>query len=204
MDKTNVNVANNKAGVDKNKADISAHANELERLEDVKMDKKDFVDISDRVDVATNKNAEQDVLIAAKADVDYVNSYYSGMAAQAEKKTNERLEQIAANQTKIDDAQDVRISKNEEIINNFGYKIGDLEYQLSAGIASTVALAFMLSAMNAGETRVAGGTGYYNGHSAIALGMTGSTSTGDFNYKIGSSYTKSGGVVVGGRVFLSL
>lgn len=199
MDKANVNVADNKVGVDKNKADISAHANELERLEDVKMDKKDFVDISDRVDVATNKNAEQDVLIAAKADVDYVNSYYSGMAAQAEKKTNERLEQVAANQTKIDDAQDVRISKNEEIINNFGYKIGDLEDQLSAGIASTVALAFMPSAMNAGETRVAGGTGYYNGHSAIALGMTGSTSTGDF-YKIGSSYTKSGGVVVGGGV----
>lgn len=107
---------------------------------------------------------------------------------------------MTANQTKVDEAQDVRISKNEEILNNFGYKIGDLEDQLSAGIASTVALAFMPSAMNAGETRIAGGTDYYNGHNAIALGMTGASATGDFNYKIGSSYTKTGSVVVGGGV----
>lgn len=35
---------------------------------------------------------------------------------------------------------------------------------------------------------------------AIAIGLSGSNEDGAYNYKIGSSYTKEGGVVVGAGV----
>ena len=79
-----------------------------------------------------------------------------------------------------------------------GYKVDELEDELSGGIASAIAIASMPSAMTPGEGRITGGTGYYNGEAAIAIGLSGATSSGKFSYKVGGSYTDTGGTAIGG------
>ena len=174
------------ANVQNNTTNITNNTAELERLEEAKADKAD---------------------LEKKSDVSYVdseiskqNSYYSEISAKAEKANQEMVAQVKNDQAIIDARQDTYINNNSQAIDMLGYKVGELEDKLSAGIASTVAMAFMPSAMIPGETRISGGSGYYNGQSAIAVGLTGASDTGDFNYKIGSSYTQEGGVVVGGGV----
>ena len=174
------------ANVQNNTTNITNNTTELERLEEAKADKAD---------------------LEKKSDVSYVdseiskqNSYYSELSAQTEQANQEMVTQVKNDQAIVDGRQNTQINNNSQAIDMLGYKVGKLEDKLSAGIASTVAMAFMPSAMIPGETRISGGTGYYNGQSAIAIGLTGASDTGYLNYKIGSSYTQEGGVVVGGGV----
>ena len=81
-----------------------------------------------------------------------------------------------------------------------GYKVNELEDELSGGIASAIAIASMPSAMTPGEGRITGGTGYYNGEAAIAIGLSGATSSGMLSYKVGGSYTDTGGTAIGGGI----
>ncbi|STY86119.1 chromosome segregation protein SMC [Moraxella ovis] len=70
-------------------------------------------------------------------------------------------------------------------------KINKLDDKLSAGVAGAVALA-MMPAPAAGSHYITGGTGFYNGESAVAVGLTGASETGAFTYKIGGSVNSSG------------
>ena len=166
------------------------HQTELERLEDRKADKAD---------------------IDAKADTSYVDkqvdtrieqqsSFFNEKVSSYEAQVKRDIDTVVKEQAKTDMAQDVRIDQHSQLINDLGYKVENLEDKLSAGVASTVAMALMPSAMIPGEVRIAGGTGYYNGENAIAVGLTGATETGAFSYKIAGSYTDAGGAVVGGGV----
>src|SRR5699024_4302066 len=105
-----------------------------------------------------------------------------------------------AKQSKVDTAQDVRIYNNTTMITDLGYRVDNLEDKLSAGIASSIAFAAMPSAVNNGEVRISGGTGYFNGQGALAVGLTGASETGEYTYKFGGSYTQDGGAVVGAGI----
>ena len=85
-------------------------------------------------------------------------------------------------------------------LTTLGNQVNDLEDELSGGIASAIAIASMPSAMAPGEGRITGGTGYYNGEAAIALGISGATNSGMLSYKVGGSYTDTGGTAIGGGI----
>jgi len=58
----------------------------------------------------------------------------------------------------------------------------------------------MPNAINYGEGRITGGTGYYNGEAALAVGLVGASIDGSYTYKLGGSYTDSGGTAIGGGI----
>lgn len=65
-------------------------------------------------------------------------------------------------------ASDAALSKK---VNSLTSKIDDVEKDMSAGVASAVALSSVaVSGVKKGEASVGGGYGYYNGESAIAFG----------------------------------
>ena len=169
---------------------------DLQAQVDKKVEKEEFVADQKRQDDALKEAVEQ--------SQNFFNSQNASQTAVFEEKmeqassvNNEKLEQIVAKQSIIDNSQNVLITKNSELIADLGYKVENLEDKLSAGVASSIAFASMPSAMNKGEVRIAGGTGYFNGAGALAIGITGATETGDVTYKFGGSYTKDGGAVVG-------
>ncbi|MGP5058755.1 ESPR-type extended signal peptide-containing protein [Psychrobacter celer] len=151
--------------------------------------------------------ARQDALIDTKADKDFIQSTistesarYDNMLKDMSADNSQRLSEIVDQQSMVDLAQDARIDDNSSRISDLGYKVDEMDDMFSSAIASTVAFASMPAALNPGETRISGGSGYYNGAGAIAVGLTGSNEDGAYNYKIGSSYTQKGGVVVGAGV----
>ncbi|KDN24670.1 surface protein A1 UspA1, partial [Moraxella bovoculi 237] len=75
--------------------------------------------------------------------------------------------------------------------NSLNDKINKLDDKLSAGVAGAVAIA-MMPAPAAGSHYITGGTGFYNGENAVAVGLTGASETGTFTYKIGGSVNSSG------------
>ena len=170
---------------------------DLQAQVDKKVEKEEFL--------ADQKR--QDDALKEKADQSYVDTQNSAQSQAYEQKleqvasvSNEKLEQMVIKQSMIDNGQNDRINQNSQMISDLGYKVDGLEDKLSAGIASSIAFASMPTAINKGEVRIAGGTGYFNGASALAVGITGATETGDFTYKFGGSYTEDGGAVVGGGV----
>ncbi|WP_201528578.1 YadA-like family protein [Psychrobacter frigidicola] len=91
------------------------------------------------------------------------------------------------------DAHDNRIGQNTRDINKLGYKVNELDKNLSAGIASAVALSFMPTNNIAGSHMITGGSGFYNGESAVAVGFSGTTIDGKYTYKVGGSWATEGG-----------
>ena len=140
--------------------------------------------------------ARQDAELRDKASQEYVNTQVSSASIVSNKKYDDMVIKQAQN----DAAQDVRITNNSTLINDLGYKVDNLEDKLSAGVASAIAFAAMPSAINKGEVRIAGGSGYFNGQGALAVGLTGASETGDYTYKFGGSYTQDGGAVVGAGI----
>ena len=182
LDKVNVNVSNNTTNISNNSDTLKGHEEELERLEDVKADKKDLEN---------------------KADITYVEkqiTHTNDRFEKINKENNEKFDKFQERQESIDSSQNVRIGKNEQSLVDLGYKVDNLEGKLSAGIASSVAMASMPNSFVKGEARITGGFGYFNGENAIAIGITGATETGDYSYKLGSSYTKEAGAVVGAGI----
>lgn len=130
------------------------------------------------------------------ASMDFVNQQVSSSTII----NNDKFEAMANKQKETDAAQDVRITNNQTLINDLGYKVDGLEDKLSAGVASAIAFASMPSASKNGEVRLSGGSGYFNGAGALAVGLTGASETGEYTYKLGGSYTKDGGAVVGAGI----
>ena len=167
------------------------------------------VQVDEKVDTETfvADQARQDAITKEKADITYVDSENVAQVAVFNKQisdmqsvSNAKLDEIVTQQSMIDTSQDIRISNNSNLISDLGYKVDNLEDKLSAGVASSIAFASLPDAINKGEVRIAGGTGYFNGQGAIAVGITGATETGSFTYKMGGSYTQTGGAVLGGGV----
>ncbi|MBO6225964.1 MAG: YadA-like family protein, partial [Psychrobacter sp.] len=67
LDATNVIVSNHTSAIGNN-------ATEIARLENDKLDKADFIDVTNDVKANTDKNIQQDIEIANKADTAYVDS----------------------------------------------------------------------------------------------------------------------------------
>lgn len=83
------------------------------------------------------------------------------------------------------------------MIDSLGYRIDKMDKNLSGGIAGSVALSMMPSLSTEGSM-ITGGTGFYNGESAFALGVTGTT--GSFSYKVGASWVSNGDSTYGAGV----
>ncbi|WII95346.1 YadA-like family protein [Moraxella haemolytica] len=115
------------------------------------------------------------------------------IGADLKKKADQ--EQVNTLGNKVD-AFDTKINTLQSGHQNLNGKINRLDKDLSAGIAGSVALA-MMPAPAAGSQYITGGTGFYNGESAIALGFTGASETGKFTYKLGGSLTSSGSGIFG-------
>ncbi|MFA9486770.1 MULTISPECIES: YadA-like family protein [unclassified Moraxella] len=115
------------------------------------------------------------------------------IGADLKKKADQ--EQVNTLGNKVD-AFDTKINTLQSGHQNLNGKINRLDKDLSAGIAGSVALA-MMPAPAAGSQYITGGTGFYNGESAVALGFTGASETGKFTYKLGGSLTSSGSGIFG-------
>ncbi|WP_323842640.1 YadA C-terminal domain-containing protein, partial [Moraxella sp. 7624LN] len=108
------------------------------------------------------------------------------------KAANERITTIADQYNTLNTSVDT-VSNNYK---NLDTKVGKMDKGLSAGIASAVALG-MMPAPAAGSQYITGGTGFYNGQSAVAVGLTGATESGKVTYKLGGSLTSSGASTFG-------
>ena len=151
-------------------------------------------------DIAINLNTENlDVLYTAVGDLDEeVGKNMVNIQTNTNKITANRTD-INANRTdinninRINTAFDGRITNNERAISDLGYKVNELDDSLSAGIASAMALSSMPSQSIPGAHSITGGSGYYNGKGAVAIGLSGANDTGNVTYKIGGTYTEKGG-----------
>ena len=59
-------------------------------------------------------------------------------------------------------------------------------------MASTIALAFMPSSGAPGSQMLTGGSGFYNGQSAVSIGFSGTTEDSSITYKMGVSWATAG------------
>lgn len=59
-------------------------------------------------------------------------------------------------------------------------------------MASTIALAFMPSSGIPGSKMITGGSGHYNGQSAVSIGFAATTPDSTVTYKIGAAWATSG------------
>ena len=202
---------NNKVDTAVFEADQARQDADLKKVSDDSQaaDKDLQAQVNNKVDttVFEAEQARQAALIDTKADKDFVQSTistesarYDNMLKDMAADNSQRLSELVDQQSMVDLAQDARIDDNSSRISDLGYKVDEMDDMFSSAIASTVAFASMPNALNPGETRISGGSGYYNGAGAIAVGLTGSNKDGAYNYKIGSSYTQKGGVVVGAGV----
>ena len=90
--------------------------------------------------------------------------------------------------------QNMLLENHTNQINSLGYRINKMDKNLSAGIAGSTALAMMPTLSGEGSM-ITGGTGLYNGESAFALGISGTT--GNVSYKVGASWVSSGDATYG-------
>lgn len=154
------------------------------------------------INIAEDVKANQSVIDALKQTDTYLASIagtnqgniaklqteVGTIGADLKKKADQ--EQVNTLGNKVD-ALDTKINTLQSGHQNLDGKINRLDKDLSAGIAGSVALA-MMPAPAAGSQYITGGTGFYNGESAVALGFTGASETGKFTYKLGGSLTSSG------------
>ncbi|WP_339343292.1 YadA-like family protein, partial [uncultured Psychrobacter sp.] len=182
--------------------------------------------INNKVDTAITEinktDAAQDVLIAEnskeiitvkdnvtrlekdKADIEYVDSENAKQdAAMTTVIQNYSSEMISTmqvftdNQLTVNADQDERMDRHEQAISKFGYKLNNLSSDLSGGVASASAIAFMPSP-NPGKNMVSGGAANYNGETSVAIGYAATTNNGEYTYRVGATVSSSGPSVVGG------
>ncbi|MEF1301501.1 YadA C-terminal domain-containing protein, partial [Vibrio owensii] len=82
---------------------------------------------------------------------------------------------INDNSTRITDLDNKftgEVERLDQRIDTIEWKIEDVEKRMSGGIAATAAIAGMVQPKYVDETMVSVGTGYYNGQSALAIGIT--------------------------------
>lgn len=96
-------------------------------------------------------------------------------------------------QSKVDDQQTNQINRNSAEIESLGYRMERMDTSLSSGIASAMALGAMPTMSTPGAHMITGGSGFFNGEGAVAVGLSGTTDSGKVSYKLGGTYTKEGG-----------
>ena len=123
-------------------------------------------------DIAANKTAiEEEVARATAAEVELDGKIALNTTAIEEEVAN----RIAGDEMTLASAKAYVDSKNELALKSAydytDHKVGALEEDLSAGVASAVAMSSVaVSGVGKGEVSVGGGYGYYNSQSAVALG----------------------------------
>ncbi|MFL1732570.1 YadA-like family protein, partial [Moraxella oculi] len=179
----------------------------INKLETAVADKADQATV-DALTTASNvlideiaENREQ--IVANIGDIDKLAEVVTDNITATEKtakQTAKNAQDISKNQADIAtlmsrtpaavDLQPIN-DKIGALDNSLNDKINKLDDKLSAGVAGAVAIA-MMPAPAAGSHYITGGTGFYNGEKALAVGLTGASETGTFTYKIGGSVNSSG------------
>ena len=112
------------------------------------------------------------------------------------------MKDVFTEQSAIDDGQTQRLDGHENALSKLNGEAKYLDRNISGGIASASALAFMPAPV-AGKRMISGGAATYNGESSIALGFTATTNTGKYTYKLGVTASTSGESVFGGGITTS-
>ncbi|QLB43905.1 YadA-like family protein [Mannheimia pernigra] len=178
--------ATNKADIAENKAYLDsvaegALANKVASTTnkaDIAKNKKDIAANKEHVDVLT------DTVIANKVDIVHNKAKIHMLETSTLDLTSTKT----------------RVSALENRTSALETRVNKLNKNLSAGIAGTAALSMMPTAGEKGAHYITAGAGHYNGQQAIAIGLTGNSNSGKFNYKVGASATTSGSPVVGAGV----
>ncbi|WP_339343669.1 YadA C-terminal domain-containing protein, partial [uncultured Psychrobacter sp.] len=187
--------------------------------------------INNKVDTAITEinktDAAQDVLIAEntkeiitvktdvdrldtdKADIEYVDienakqdAAMNTVVTQNTSSITERVVTVFDEQTFVDGMQNQRLEAHEQAISELNGKADRLDEDVSGGIASAAALAFMPSPVP-GRRMISGGAATYNGETSVAVGFTSTTRTGKYTYKLGVTASTAGESVFGGGVTTS-
>ncbi|QLB41789.1 YadA-like family protein [Mannheimia pernigra] len=185
--------ATNKADIAENKAYLDsvaegALANKVASTTnkaDIAKNKKDIAANKEHVDVLT------DTVIANKVDIVHNKAKIHMLETSVNSFQNQTLD-LTSTKT--------RVSALENRTSALETRVNKLNKNLSAGIAGTAALSMMPTAGEKGAHYITAGAGHYNGQQAIAIGLTGNSNSGKFNYKVGASATTSGSPVVGAGV----
>ena len=140
------NIALNKTAIETNATDIAANKTAIE---------------TNATDIAANKTA--------------IETNATNIAANKTAIEEEVANRIAGDEMTLASAKAYVDSKNELALKSAydytDHKVGALEEDLSAGVASAVAMSSVaVSGVGKGEVSVGGGYGYYNSQSAVALG----------------------------------
>ncbi|WP_172799108.1 YadA family autotransporter adhesin, partial [Faucicola atlantae] len=90
----------------------------------------------------------------------------------------------------------VNVNQLNALSKDMGYRLNNLDKNLSGGIAGAVAIS-MMPTLSEGRM-VTGGAGFYNGESAVSLGLTGGF--GKVSYKVGAAWASNGDSSVGGGI----
>ena len=153
--------------------------------------------------IADNKQ-NIETLDKQKADITYVDQQNKELSetlfvsmSSSSTTINNTINHNVEKQAAIDSTQNNRLDRNDKQISAMGYRMEQMDSNLSGGIASASAIAFMPTP-NAGGRMMTGGAANYNGESAIAIGMTATTDSGKYTYRFGGTFSTNGGSVIGG------
>ena len=212
IDATNTVITNNKADQvvkDGQQDDLIANNNTTTNTKIDKVVTDAAATNTAQDNIIANNQQNIDKLDKEKADITYVdqqnkdlaNSFITNMASSSTT-INNTINQNNQNQAVVDTTQNNRLDRNEKEISAMGYRIEQMDGNLSGGIASASAIAFMPTP-NAGGRMMTGGAANYNGESAIAIGITATTDSGKYTYRFGGTFSTSGGSVIGGGLGMS-
>ena len=147
------------------------------------------------------KNAQQDVIIDSKAnqsDLNATNQTVSDNAVASQNRDNvlqTQVTKMGANTTAIInnvvEKQAVVDARQDVHIKNLGERVGEMNKNLSGGIAGATALAMMPTASEPDARMLSFGSGFFNGESAIAVGYTGTSDNGKWSFKTGISFNSA-------------
>ena len=147
------------------------------------------------------KNAQQDVVIDSKAnqsDLNATNQTVSDNAVASQNRDNvlqTQVTKMGTNTTAIInnvvEKQAVVDARQDVHIKNLGERVGEMNKNLSGGIAGATALAMMPTASEPDARMLSFGSGFFNGESAIAVGYTGTSDNGKWSFKTGISFNSA-------------
>lgn len=108
------------------------------------------------------------------------------------KEQDNTFTKFSEDQVKMDERQNQMMAQQSYRIDGLEEKVNGLDDTLSSGVASAMAIGSMPTMPFAGAQMITGGSAYFNGQGALAVGISGTTESGKVSYKIGGSYTKDG------------
>ncbi|MFA9487976.1 MULTISPECIES: YadA-like family protein [unclassified Mannheimia] len=158
---------------------------------------------SNKANIAKNKTATETNKTKIDGNAAKIRSNTDALVNKVDVTNFDTLKgQVTTLATQVSDITPTkaRVSALENRTTVLETRVNKLDKNLSAGIAGTAALSMMPTAGEKGAHYITAGAGHYNGQQAIAIGLTGNSNSGKFNYKVGASATTSGSPVVGAGV----